>query len=202
VDLSISDDNEEDYSLENWVGSEVFNNRIDEQTTAVQDQLRREQLIRTKLGHLYDKQAADLIVPMYEYQLTATHFPAGDKIKVSSNGKLKIFYCITWFVDRNEKRRNFQKCPYNLFWYEPITSFTTVIGKGNIDRAFIAFRPLLDLSCLPTNYFFIYAMYTMCENPILVVLLYNMTNGQIEFKNSYKGTNVQFICKFGFIMTL
>ena len=149
--------------------------------------MRNEQLIRTKLGHLYDKQAADLIIPMYGYQLTATHFPAGDMNKVSSNGKLKIYYCITWFIERNERRSNFQKCRFNLFWYEPITAFTTVIGKGNIDRAFMAFRPLLDLNCLPTNYYFVFAMYTMCEAPIITVLFYNKTNGQIEFKSSYSG---------------
>ncbi len=186
IDLSALDNDDEDEepstSTESWIGAEVFNHGIDEQSTIVQDQLRHEQLIRTKLGHLYDKQAADLVVPFHGYQLTAIHFAGEEKNKVSSTGRLKIFYCITWFAKRNERRRNFEKCPYNLFWYEPITAFTTSVGKQSIDRAFMAFRPLLDLNCQPTNYYFVYAMYTMCDAPIIAMLLYSITNGTIELK--------------------
>ena len=77
----------------------------------------------------------------------------------------------------------------HLFWYEPITAFATAVGKENIDRAFMAFRPLLDLNCLPTNYYFVYAMYTMSDAPMITALLYNKSNGQIEFKNHYNGKN-------------
>ena len=183
----MDDDEETNVPNENSTVAEIFNKNIDEQTTVVQDQLRHEQLLRTKLGHLYDKQSSDLVVPLHGYEFTAMHFPTGDRNKVSSNTRLKLYYCITWFVERNERRSKFEKCPYNLFWYEPVTAFSTVVGKGNIDRAFVAFRPLLDLNCQPTNYFFVYAMYTMCDAPILTVVLYNKISGQIELKNDYNG---------------
>ena len=195
VDLSLLDDDDDEadplINPDSWIVAELFNNDIDEQSNVVQDQLRHEQLIRTKLGHLYDKQFSELVVPVHGYDLTAMHFPGEERLRISSIRKLKIFYCITWFVERNKKRSKCEKCRYNLFWYEPITAFTTAVGRTeNIDRAFLAFRPLLDLTCQPTNYFFVYAMYTMCNAPILTVVLYNKANGTIEFKDSYSGKKI------------
>jgi hypothetical protein len=118
--------------------------------------------------------------------LTGFHFENGNRAKISSEGSLKLFYCTKWFSARQVCAKRFEYCAYNLFWYEPITAFTMMMG-GSVDRVFLAYRPLLDLDCNPTNMVFIYVMYTMCVDPFFAVVCYNKENGMIEIWEGRKG---------------
>ena len=186
IDLVALDNEDDDAEvMESTPLPECFKtNDIEDFPPAVQDQLRLELMTKTKLTHLYDKQQSDVVVREGEYQITALYFNNDDRKNISSARRLKLYYCIEWFIERKECKAKMERCPYNLFWYEPITAFTTDIGgkdgKPGIDRVFLAFRPLLDLDCKPTVYELVYAMYTMCDNPIYPIVVYNTITDQIE----------------------
>ena len=103
-----------------------------------------------------------------------------------SGRKLRFFYSIDWYSERNALRAERKRCPYNLFWYEPMTAFTMQTSEGT-DRVFLAYRPLLDRHCQSTNMEFVYIMSTMCVNPIHAVVLYNILSGETEFHLDHEG---------------
>ena len=103
-----------------------------------------------------------------------------------SGRKLRFFYSIDWYSERNALRAERKRCPYNLFWYEPMTAFTMQTSEG-ADRVFLAYRPLLDRHCQSTNMEFVYIMSTMCVNPIHAVVLYNILSGETEFHLDHEG---------------
>lgn len=191
IDLAALDNEDDEVSEINPVPDCFKNCNIEDFPQAVQDQLRLELMTKTKLCHLYDKQQSDLVVKEGEYQMTGMHFIGEDRKKISSVGRLKLYYCIEWYLARKESKKKMEKCPFNLFWYEPITAFTTDVGskdgKSGIERVFLAFRPLLDLDCQPTIYELVYAMYTMCDDPIYPILVYNTATDQIELWGGSSG---------------
>ena len=164
-----------------------FKASLEELSSKVLDQRRAETKFKMDLGSIYGKTSPTQIVDLMEYQLTGFHFETDyDRKSISSQGKLKLFYCVEWYVARTECKTQGIRCPYNLFWYEPITAFTTEIGN-DVQRVFLAYRPLLDLDCNPTNYIFIYCMYTMCNSPYFAVVLFNRLNGQVEVRTKDNG---------------
>ena len=97
----------------------------------------------------------------------------------------KLFYSLEWRASRTECEKNHEDCMFNLIWYEPFAAF--ICMQGRRPRVFVSFSPLLDLNMQPTQYEFIYAMYTMCTKPKFSCYVRNTVNNKIEFWNSKGG---------------
>jgi hypothetical protein len=100
----------------------------------------------------------------------------------------KLFYSLEWRASRTECEKNLEDCIYNLIWYEPFAAF--ICMQGRRPRVFVSFSPLLDLHMQPTQYEFLYAMYTMCSKPKFSCYVRNTVNNKIEFWNSKDGISV------------
>jgi hypothetical protein len=189
---SINDEEEEtsvvevSNSFENDEISNDFILDIELLPSRVCDQRRLEIQMKSNLIDIYSKTSGSTSLQLGEYELTGFHFENGNRAKISSEGSLKLFYCTKWFRSRQECAKTFKFCPYNLFWYEPITAFTMMMDSI-VDRVFLAYRPLLDLDCNTTHLIFIYVMYTMCVDPFFSVVCYNKENGMIEIWEGHKG---------------
>ena len=98
---------------------------------------------------------------------------------IQSRKDFKIFYCLEWRTSRKECELANEDCIYNLIWYEPFAAF--ICMQGRRPRVFVSFSPLLDLDMQPTQFEFLYAMYTMCDKPKFSCYVRNIRNNKIEF---------------------
>ena len=157
----------------------------------VQDQMRLENKYRSDLLTIYDKTNGDNIIHIGEYHLTGMHFPIERSGTGTTTNKLRFYYCLEWHQEKLKCRKEGLRCPYNLFWYVPVTAFTTQ------SRVFLAYRPMLDANCNPTDWEFVYLMYTMCADPIHAAVVYNTKTGIVDFHTRDDGKFLffAFTCK-------
>jgi hypothetical protein len=119
IDLAALDNEDDEVSEINPVPDCFKNCNIEDFPQAVQDQLRLELMTKTKLCHLYDKQQSDLVVKEGEYQMTGMHFIGEDRKKISSVGRLKLYYCIEWYLARKESKKKWKNAHLIYFGMNP-----------------------------------------------------------------------------------